>query len=38
MLVIAATSAWLVRGGTAAWLLTVNIGLGFVLLYWYTRE
>ena len=38
MLVIAATSAWLVRGGTTAWLLTVNIGLGFVLLYWYTRE
>ena len=37
MLVIAAASAWLVSGGTA-WLLTVNIGLGFLLLYWYTRE
>jgi hypothetical protein len=38
MLVIAAASAWLVATGMAAWLLTVNIGLGFVLLYWYTRE
>jgi hypothetical protein len=38
MLVIAATSAWLVTSATAAWLTTVNIGLGFLLLYWYTRE
>jgi hypothetical protein len=38
MLLIAAASAWRVTSGTAAWLTTVNIGLGFALLYWYTRE
>jgi hypothetical protein len=38
MLVIAAASAWLVTSATAAWLTTINIGLGFLLLYWYTRE
>ena len=38
MLAIAATSSREVRSGTAAWLLTINIALGFVLLYWYTRE
>jgi len=38
MLVIAAVSAWFATGGMAAWLRSVNIGLGFVLLYWYVRE
>jgi choline-glycine betaine transporter len=38
MLVLAAASAWRGTSSTAAWLLTVNICLGFVLLYWYTRE
>jgi hypothetical protein len=38
MLVVAAASIWLVTSGPAAWLLTANICLGFLLLYWYTRE
>jgi hypothetical protein len=38
MLVIGAVSARFVKGGSAAWLQAVNIGLGFVLLYWYVRE
>jgi hypothetical protein len=38
MLVLAGLSAWFATSGTAAWLQSVNIGLGFVLLYWYTRE
>ena len=38
MLVLAGAAAWLATSGTAAWLQSVNIGLGFVLLYWYTRE
>jgi hypothetical protein len=38
MLVVGAAAARLVASGTASWLLTINIGLGFVLLYWYTRE
>jgi hypothetical protein len=38
MLLIAAASAWRVSSATAAWLTPVNIGLGFLLLYWYTRE
>ena len=38
MLVIAAVAARFVRGDAASWLLTTNIGLGFVLLYWYSCE
>ena len=38
MLVIAAVSAWFATGAMAAWLRSVNIGLGFVPLYWYVRE
>jgi len=38
MLALAGLSAWFGTSGTAAWLQSVNIGLGFVLLYWYTRE
>jgi hypothetical protein len=38
MLVIAAVSAVLATSAAAPWLQSVNIGLGFVLLYWYVRE
>jgi hypothetical protein len=38
MLVITVSSAWLVPGATASMLVTVNVALGFLLLFWYTRE
>jgi FtsH-binding integral membrane protein len=38
MLAIAAASAWLAPSAMASTLLAVNIALGFLLLYWYTRE
>ena len=38
MLVLAGVSAWWAASRTAAWLQWVDIGLGFVLLYWYVRE
>src|SRR4029077_6045412 len=37
MLVLAGLSAWVATSGTAAWLQSVNIGLGVVLFYWDTR-
>ena len=38
MLVVAVSAAWLVSGNLTLHLLTVNIALGFLLLYWYARE
>jgi hypothetical protein len=38
MLVVAVSSAELESADIAAGLLTVNIALGFLLLYWYARE
>jgi hypothetical protein len=38
MLAIAAASSYLVMAPAAALLLTVDIVLGFALLFWYTRE
>ena len=38
MLVVAVSAAWLAPGGLTPHLLTVNIVLGFLLLYWYARE
>jgi hypothetical protein len=38
MLVLAAIAARFATSGTTWWLLSVNIGLGFLLLYWYTCE
>jgi hypothetical protein len=38
MLVIAAAVALIAPGDAARLLMTVNIGLGFVLLIWYVRE
>jgi hypothetical protein len=38
MLAVAGVSAWLGAARTPVWLPVVNIGIGFVLLYWYARE
>lgn len=38
MLVIAGVSAVFATSAAPAWLPWINIGLGFVLLYWYVRE
>jgi hypothetical protein len=38
MLIVAGASAWLGAGTALTWLPMVNIGVGFVLLYWYARE
>jgi hypothetical protein len=38
MLVITVLARWLVSSTAASVLVTVNIVLGFVLLFWYTRE
>jgi hypothetical protein len=38
MLALAGASAWLGAARTAPWLLLVNLGLGFFLLHWYSRE
>jgi hypothetical protein len=38
MLVLAGVSARFATSSTAGWLKSINIGLGFVLLYWYSRE
>jgi hypothetical protein len=38
MLMVAVPVAWLVPADAAPLLLTVNIVLGFALLYWYARE
>lgn len=38
MLLIAAASVWLVPASVASTLLSCNIALGFLLLYWYVRE
>jgi hypothetical protein len=38
MLMVAAASAWLAAAEVASLLLTLDIALGFVLLFWYTHE
>jgi hypothetical protein len=38
MVAIAVSSAWLVSGARASMLVSVNIALGFLLLFWYTHE